>query len=139
MQDECICSKLKKTMEGVTRSARLAWQFLPSRPVLTLGLASIARAPSASPSAAPAAASAAVALVTLVTLAAVEAHSRRSPAGNRAGSAPGLVRMLRRSVIPVPRLSGAGSGTVVTCLVHPVPWVPGPVPGKITLMAESRI
>jgi hypothetical protein len=51
--------------------------FLPPRPVLTLGLASIARAPSASPSAAAAATSAALGLVTLITLAAAEAHSRR--------------------------------------------------------------
>jgi hypothetical protein len=82
---------------------KLLYYCLPPRPVLTPGLASIARGPSAAPSATAAAAAAAVALVTLVPLATAEAHGRRTPAGHRTGSAPGLVRMLRGSLVPVSR------------------------------------
>jgi hypothetical protein len=124
---------------NVARSTRLACHCLPPRPVLTPGLASIARAPSAAPSATAAAAAAAVALVTLVALATAEAHARRTPAGHRTGSAPGLVRMLRGSVVPVSHRPGTGSGSVVVCVVHPVPRVPGSVPGIFAVMPETRI
>ncbi len=86
-----------------------AGSCLPPRPVLPPGLAPIARAPSAAPSATAAAAAAAVALVTLAT---AEAHAGRAPARHRAGSAPGLVRMLRGSIVPVAHITGTGSGLV---------------------------
>jgi hypothetical protein len=45
-------------------------------------------------------------------LATAEAHAGRAPARHRAGSAPGLVRMLRGSIVPVAHITGTGSGLV---------------------------
>jgi hypothetical protein len=98
------------------------------------GLAPISGAPSAAPSAAAAAVAAAV---TLEALATGEAHAGRAPAGHRAGPAPGLVRMLRRSVGPVAHISGSGS--VVAGVLRPVPRIPGAVPCVFAVAAEARI
>ncbi len=104
------------------RSAGARRFCLPPGPVLPPGLAPISRAPSAAPSAAAAAAAAAV---VLVALAAAEAHAGLAPARHRAGSAPGLVRMLRGGIVPVANISGSGSGSVVAGVLRPVPRVPG--------------
>jgi hypothetical protein len=116
---------------------------LPPRPVLTLMLASEAGAgaPSASPAATAAATTSAVALVALVawvSLAAVVALSCRTTAGDRTGTAPGLIRMLGGSVVPASEITGAGSGPAIARLVHPAHLIPGPVPGEDTGLARTR-
>jgi hypothetical protein len=118
---------------------------LPPRPVLTLMLASEAGAGalSASPTATAAAAAttsavALVALVAWVSLAAVIALSCRATAGYRTGTAPGLIRMLGGSVVPVSEITGTGSGPAIARLVHPVHLIPGPVPGEDTELARTR-
>jgi hypothetical protein len=93
-------------------------------------LAPISGAPSA-------AAAAAAAAVALEALAAGEAHAGRAPAGHRAGSAPGLVRMLRGSVVPVAHISGSGS--VVAGVLRPVPRTPGLVPSVFAVVAQTQI
>ncbi len=110
--------------------------YLPPRPVLPPGQAPVSRASPTAPSTAAAAAAAAEALVAL---AAAEANASRAPARDRASSAPGLVRVLRWSVVPVAHISGSGPGPVVAGVLHPVPRVPGSVQRLFAVVPETRI
>jgi hypothetical protein len=99
------------------------------------GLAPISGAPSA-------AAAAAAAVVSLEALATDwrttgEARAGRAPAGQRAGPAPGLFRVLRRSECPVAPISGSES--VVAGVLRPGPRIPGAVPCVFAVADGARI
>jgi len=116
----------KKVFENVGWTALL----LPPRPVPPSRQAPVPGAP---------AAAAGVALEPSATIrrSAVKARTGRAPAGHRSGSTPGVMQVLRRSVVLVAPISGTGS--VVAGVVRPGPRIPGTVPWGFAVAGRAGI